>query len=45
MVRTPPEGERFHSYTLGQARGENTHGKKQVYTRAEDPDRAGVDQD
>ena len=44
LVGTPLEGEHLHPYTLGTVSEDKCHGKKQIYTRAKDPDCTGVNQ-
>ena len=44
VVGTPLEGEHLHPYTLGTVSEDKCHGKKQIHTRAKDPDRAGINQ-
>ena len=39
-----PLGEHLHPYTLDPAQEDKYHGKKQIYTRAKDPDHTGVNQ-
>ena len=41
---TPLEGEHLHPYTLDPTLEDKYHGKEQIYTRAKDPDRAGINQ-
>ena len=41
MVGTPLEVEHLHPYTLGTASEDKCHGKRQMYTRAKDPDCTG----
>ena len=45
LVGTPLEGEHLHPYTLGTVSEDKCHGKEQIYTRAKDPDRTGINQD
>ena len=44
MVGTPLEGEHLHPYTLGTVSEDKCHGKKQIHTRAKDPDCTGTSQ-
>ena len=44
VVETPLEGEHLHPYTLDPTLEDKYHGKEQIYTRAKDPDRAGINQ-
>ena len=44
LVGTPLEGEHLHPYTLGTVSEDKCHGKKQIHTRAKDPDCAGINQ-
>ena len=40
----PLEREHLHPYTLGTVSEDKCHDKKQIHTRAKDPDRAGINQ-
>ena len=43
-VWTPSEVEHLHPYILDPVLEDKCHGKKQIHTRAKDPDRAGINQ-